>query len=130
MTQLSEIDEMTQTVSDLHKDVYYHRPGAGFWAQWDAADDNGKRKIWDGLIESLEWENARAARENDYIVSQFEANVTATIEAGAGDRKTALRWMFQEYKTDYSMDLEHAIHEQNLMFVGNYEKEIKEAVGA
>lgn len=115
-------------VYELHQDAYNYRPSASFMAEWRAMSEAEKKIEWDRMIAALERNQREEKEREDRIAAEFEKNIQATIESGAGDRKTALRWMFQEYVTDYSMDLENAIYEQNLMFVGDYEKEIKEAL--
>ena len=41
------------SVSDLYKDVMGFRPDAVWKAKWMAADEDGKQRIWDRLIEQL-----------------------------------------------------------------------------
>jgi hypothetical protein len=45
-------------VSDLHKDAYGFRPSYDFWREWELSDNDGKQAIWDGMIDSLESDEA------------------------------------------------------------------------
>jgi len=43
------------TLSDLHKDAYGFRPRSEeFWAEWDSADNDGKQRIWDRILDDLD----------------------------------------------------------------------------
>lgn len=80
-------------ISDLHKDARGFRPSADFMAHFKALAHDAQQAIWDGLCAELEITMAdeRAAKER--AAAAFEARVTATIDAGARDRATAIRWI-------------------------------------
>jgi hypothetical protein len=80
-------------VSDLHKDAHGFRPSQFFWAQWDRTNDDGRQKIWDGLLEDLRNSIQQEKAEQELAIQRFEQLVSRHIEAGAGDRATALRWI-------------------------------------
>ena len=82
------------SISDLHKDAYGFRPSSGFWDNWEASTDDEKQIIWDDLCKYLDivMENEKFMEQE--AAARFEASVTATIESGAGDRETAIRWLF------------------------------------
>lgn len=81
------------TVSDLHKDAYGFRPSQWFWSEWRASTDAEKQSTWDSLIAAMEWRMAQQEEEEREAVVQFEALIQTTIDAGAKDRTTALRWI-------------------------------------
>lgn len=81
------------TVSDLHKDAYGMRPGQYFWAEWDAADDAGRQRIWDSLLDSAEASAREDERREAAAIVRFESLVDTTVAAGARNRETALRWI-------------------------------------
>lgn len=112
-----------QTVSDLHKDASSHRPGDGFWQMWSTASDDTKQTIWDGLLTDLEYSISSEKEADRQAAAAFESLVTKTIEMGAGDRETAIRWLFEGCE-----DLESALWDRGLLFVenGKYEQEVKE----
>ena len=82
-------------VSDLHKDVYGFRPSQSFWAEWTHSTDAEKQRIWDDLLISLNAEIERERKAEQRAIAQFELLVAKTIEAGAANRETALRWIME-----------------------------------
>ena len=98
-----------QTVSDLHKDARGFRPSEYFWEEWTQSPNDIKQNIWDALIEELndtmEAERAAEAR----ALREFTERVIDTQLAGAGDMRTAIRWIcaaegFEEYDYRYGAD--------------------------
>ncbi len=82
------------TYSDLHKDVYGFRPRGEAYLAWTRMTDAEKQAEWDYLVRRLGEEVDRERIEQEEAAARFEARVTATIAAGAGDRETALRWIY------------------------------------
>lgn len=80
-------------VSDLHKDAYGFRPCEGFWASWSSMDDDEKQAEWDSLIEACNRAIQEEEDQQALSIMRFEVLVQKTIESGAGDRETALRWI-------------------------------------
>lgn len=81
------------TFSDLHKDAMGFRPSRAFFEWMNTANDDQLQAEWDSLIDALDRRmNYEAEREREAIIA-FEKLVTNTIESGAKDRKTALRWI-------------------------------------
>jgi hypothetical protein len=82
------------TFSDLYKDAHGFRPrGHEFY---DANTTPArKQEIWDATLrdldQTIEWEKQAEAQ----AIVEFEKLVDKTIEAGAGDRETALKWIAQ-----------------------------------
>jgi hypothetical protein len=82
-------------VSDLYKDAYGFRPRGAFWADWDAADDDGKQRIWDYLITALKNE---MERERELVLEnqrELESRIAQLQECGAQSREDAIRWLAQ-----------------------------------
>ena len=55
------------TVSDLHKDAWGHRPNNSFWFHWNCGTDDAKQKLWDDLIDDMvtnDQAEAKAKKEN------------------------------------------------------------------
>ena len=83
------------TVSDLHKDARGFRPSEYFWEEWTQMPDQFKQKIWDSLCEELS-DTMAAEREAEAAALQaFTKRVIATQLAGAGDIRTAIRWILE-----------------------------------
>lgn len=80
--------------SDLYKDVHGVRPrGHRFYE----ASPEEKQEIWDfycnSLVDVMAEEDLREAQ----AAQDFEALIAKNIELGAGDRKTAIRWIADSY---------------------------------
>ena len=82
-------------VSDLHKDAYGFRPSQYWWQEWKASDEDGKQAIWDYLCEAVDAEIVAQKVRDDEALKDFEARVEQTIQLGAPDRDTAIRWIVE-----------------------------------
>ena len=90
------------TLSDLHKDAYGFRPRSEeFWNAWDSADDDGKQRIWDDLLDAAD----RAAETEREIQIEAEHDVEDRIRfmmstvAGC-TRENAIRYLHDAYNTN------------------------------
>lgn len=93
--QMTELEELESIYSDLHKDVY------GVKARWYRAESvEQARKDLERLQAAGEevWAQERACQ--DLASQRFEQRVLDTIQSGAKDRETALRWIHQAENTD------------------------------
>jgi hypothetical protein len=99
MTTVYTFDE--DSVSDLHKDAYGFRPYSAWWSWWNICSDDEKQAEWEMLIRAMK----RSMEQEEIIqiemTTRFESRIDMIIASGAGDRKTAVRWMMD------SMDVEH-----------------------
>ena len=95
--------------SDLYKDAYGFRPrGHNFYTATPAE----KQEIWDATILDMEAaQQAEIAREKE-CEKKFKDQISKVIEAGAGNRINALRWMTST-DTFYSQQcVEHFVWSQ------------------
>jgi hypothetical protein len=80
--------QMDVVYSDLYKEVYGMRPRHH--------TGHVTKEEFDSLLNSharhMEEEKSREAR----AIEAFEKLITKTVELGAGDRETAIRWLMQE----------------------------------
>ena len=83
------------TVSDLHKDAWGHRPSSSFWFYWNCGTDDAKQKIWDDLIDDMVKNDAEEARIKAENVSNLAKRIKDTCKLGAGNYKTAIRWILE-----------------------------------
>lgn len=83
-------------VSDLFKDVNGFRPSSTFYTTWNAGNNDQKQVIWDNLILQLEEKYNEDKRIEAEETEKFEARIASAIDAGAGSRETALRWIVEE----------------------------------
>ena len=92
-------------VSDLHKEAYGFRPREGFWAEWDAANNDEKQRIWDSLIATAESEAERERQDQLDAEAAFERHVERTIRLVAGStREDAIRYMHDSFNTNGSTE--------------------------
>lgn len=122
-------------VSDLYKDAYGSRPSAWWMEQWNSMSLTEKSETWDSLVEAVS-EAIEAEKEQAALaVRDFEARVAQNIALGAGDRKTALRWMTQadEYYNGYEFYgqqcVEHWVWQQGILFTDEGRALVQELMG-
>ena len=101
-------------VSDLHKDAYGFRPSSYWWEVWSESTDDQKQGTWDDLIDALRVEQEYEAERHARAIERFEHLVAKTIEHGAADRETALRWIMDASICDG--DWEFLCHEHGLPY--------------
>ena len=92
--------------SDLCKDVYGTRAPArsGHLSHFYNETPENKQKIWDDLCDQLDDVMAEEAAREKEAIAIFETRVQDTIEIGAGNRETALRWILEG---EFGKDLGH-----------------------
>ena len=114
-----------QTISDLHKDARGFRPRGAFIEGWNQSDDENKQAIWDGLLRELDHVQAEEARIEAECLAEFKSQITKVIDAGAGDRQTALRWMLQPAGEVFyhRQDVEGWVYGQGILFT-DYGREL------
>ena len=106
--------------SDLHKDAYGFRPrGHEYYEALPAR----KQEIWVKVCEDLEVAQDEEARREQEAIAEFKAQITRVIEAGAGNRITALRWMTSTETFYHSQDVEHWVYKQGILFT-DYGREL------
>ena len=115
-----------QTVSDLHKDARGFRPHVAFSEGWAQSDDDNKQAIWDGLLRELDHVQAEEAHAAEVAIADFEATVGEFIEAGAGDRETALRWMTMEETFYMKQDVESWVYGHGFLFTSHGKAVVEE----
>ena len=101
--------------SDLHKDAYGYRPRHSRFYD-EATTDEERQEMWDWACRDLEIAIEEEQRAKEKAESEFKAMVQKTIELGAGDEETALRWLVQD-ETFYSgQDVEHWVWDRGILF--------------
>ena len=112
--------------SDLHKDVYGFRPRGSLMQEWEDRTPRQKQELWNALCDELE-ENNKADRKAEVeAIERFEARIQDVIGLGAGDRKTALRWISSQETFYHEQCVEHFVWEQGVLFTDYGRKLIKE----
>jgi hypothetical protein len=113
------------TVSDLHKDAYGFRPSQGFWLEWGNSTDAEKQATWDSLVECMKWRLEQDLAREREAVEDFEVLVQSTIDSGAKDRTTALRWIMDG--SDCNGDWEHLCFRHGLPYGYFRDEEVRVA---
>jgi hypothetical protein len=100
---LSEVEQLQCVYSDLHKDTYGFRPRNSTDEQWNSAEWLKQEIAW----LDKEFDRVAAAEKEAELrnIAAFENTLQASIECGAGDRATALRWLKDAHRNaDGSQD--------------------------
>ena len=109
--------------SDFHKDAYGFRPrGHEFYS----ATPERKQEIWDATAGAFTRAQAEEAELEAQSLIDFEKEVHAYIDNGAGDRQTALRWMTQNEVFYHIQDVEHWVWEKGILFTDEGRKLVEE----
>lgn len=119
-------DYSDDCISDFHKEVYGHRPSSEYMQEWNASSPSQKQKVWDeyARINEIQMIESKAQEERD--VAKFEDRVQDVINIGAGNRKTALKWITEGETFYHSQDVEHFVWEQGILFTPYGRNLIKE----
>lgn len=83
------------TVSDLHKDAYGSRPGAGWWGRWHSMSDAMKQEEWDHLLAAAERSAHEERQAEERAQVRWDAHINQMMLDNGIDRATALRWDMQ-----------------------------------
>lgn len=86
--------------SDLHKDARGCRPGDSGFSYWNSLTPKEKQIQWDCLVEELDQRFQSEQEEQKVSIEEFEKRVKETIELGAGNRETAIKWIHESMETD------------------------------
>ena len=109
--------------SDLHKDAYGFRPRGH---EYYEATPARKQEIWVRVCEDLEDSQAEEARQGQEALAEFKTQITKVIEAGAGNRINALRWMTSTETFYHSQDVERWVWKQGILFTDYGRELVKE----
>ena len=110
-------------IYDMHKAAYGVK-GRHYDFKSMSMDDLRKEANRIGAaVEDAEAEEALAA---EVAIADFEATVGETIEAGAGDRETALRWMTMEETFYVKQDVEHWVFNRGFLFTSHGKAVVEE----
>ena len=101
--------------SDLYKDAYGFRPRYHRFYD-EATTDEERQEMWDCTCQVLDETMAQEREHKQRCLRDFEALVQKTIELGARDEETALRWLTSD-ETFYSgQDVEHWVWDKGILF--------------
>ena len=99
MEQLTPLQELECIYSDMHKDVY------GVKARWISFSSvEEAEEALTALQAAGEAERKYEVEQEAKAIEEFEKRLGEMIETGAGDRKTAIRWLDQAHGTQGDME--------------------------
>ena len=108
-------DYSEELFSDFHKDAYGFRPRNHRFYDADTTPAE-KQEIWDATGRAFDRRQAEEARHEEEALADFKDQITKVIEAGAGDRQTALRWMTQGETFYHHQCVEMWVYDQGILF--------------
>lgn len=100
------------TLSDLHKDAYGFRPRSEeFWAAWESADNDGKQRIWDDLLDVVDRAIETEREYQQMAIAEFESWVAQTMSiVFDSTREDCIRMMHDAHQTHGDVEyLEHCL---------------------
>lgn len=112
--------------SDLFKDVNGFRPRGSLMDDWNDRTPRQKQELWNALCDELEENSKAEAASAKALVAEFETWINSTIELGAGNRESALRWITSESKFQNSQCVEHFVWNQGILFTDQGREVVKE----
>ena len=113
-------------VYEGHKDAYGVKGRHyNFAAMTDEELVREADRIEVAIGEAIEQEREAA----EAAVASFEALVQDVIRSGAGDLKTALRWMVSDLEATHIQDIEHWVWEHGILFT-EYGRNLVKELGA
>lgn len=110
--------------SDLYKDTYGFRPRNHQFYDDDTTLDE-KQEIWNRLLSEHRDEMDRMEELEVSNEAKFERTIQEVIEAGAGDRVTAIRWLIDAECDRYDLMYGFSYIQYNFGISYKYEKEIQ-----
>lgn len=119
-------DYSDDCISDFHKEVYGHRPSSTYMQEWNASSPSQKQKVWDEYARINEIQMKEAKEQEAADIEKFEARIQDVINIGAGNRRTALKWIAEGETFYHSQDVEHFVWQQGVLFTPYGRELIKE----
>ena len=111
-------DELLGLVSDMHKDVYGFRPRGMYSDYTEAQLSDVIDELQIQLNEQIDWDKKREEK----AIADFKALIQKTIDMGAGDEETALKWLVEGSECNY--DFEYFVWLQGFSVYTEYGREI------
>jgi len=116
----------TDLFSDFYKEVNGFRPRSHRFYDDETTDDE-RQEIWDVLMMDMDREFEYQRQEEANAISEFEAKINETINLGAGDRNTALRWLLSNVAEQHHNDAGYVCYLMRLPY--SYEQEFSVILG-
>ena len=111
---------LEQAVYETHKSAYGVK---GRHYDFDNMTDKELKDEYERLCDVANEEYEREQKFYAEQVEEFKALVQKTIDLGAGDEETALRWLTSDEKFYHSQDVESWVWDYNILFT-DYGREL------
>ena len=122
--ELTHRENMILLYSDFHKDAYGFRPRTINVYAFTTEELEADFARFEQVCEDNRKEELVAEMEAD---KAFQTLITNTIQMGAGDEVTALRWIAEGAVDQYGYDYEHFLWSQGIAYSA-YGKEIAKKI--
>lgn len=101
--------------SDLYKDAYGHRPHYHRFYD-ESTTDEERQEFWDQTLVALDEAIAAEEEHKARCLRDFQNLVQQTIELGARDEATALRWLTSDEEFYSGQCVEHWVWDKGILF--------------
>ena len=125
-TEAQEREDLALYIYEGHKDAFGVK---GRHYDFDAMSLEDLRSTAAYIERSIEKSIAAEQAAEAQALEEFEHCVAETIRYGAGDRRTALRWMTQGETFYHSQNVEHWVWNQGILFTDYGRELVKELMG-
>ena len=109
-------------VYEMHKEAYGVK---GRHYNFNEMSDDDLKKEFEHLCEVAKREREIEKRYEEEAYKKFENNITKTIELGAGDRETAIKWILEGEGLDKEQDAGYICYSLGLGYDKEYLFETK-----
>lgn len=96
--ELTIVEQLQCTYSDIHKDAYGFRPRNSSDEQWNSAE--WLQAEIDKCYVELDQVLAEEAIQQQEAIARFEQRIITCLKAGARDRAMAIRWLTEAEEPD------------------------------
>ena len=110
--ELTEKEQLLSYISDQYKSAYGFRPNL---TKYRALSEDQLRDELDHLSKKVEEQMEREETREKEDIERFKKLVKDTIELGAGDEETALRWLTSEEDMLSKMDTEQYVWSEGIL---------------
>jgi hypothetical protein len=112
---LEERKSMLQVYSDFHKEAYGFRPRG---IDYSAMSDEQLIADYDRFGEICRQNEILEAKQLEADLAAFDLQIERTIQLGAADYKTALKWLFDGEGMDWEnpQNLEHFVWRKGILW--------------
>jgi len=110
--ELTEKEQLLSYISDQYKSAYGFRPNL---TKYRVMSEDLLRDELDHLSKKVEEQMEQEETREKEDVEKFKKLIQDTIELGAGDEETALRWLTEEERIFSIMDTEQYVWSQGIL---------------